>query len=76
MGFEFKIIVKLDTNDKEKIKGLIPSADNDVKFEDAIEFEEDGIYVCKYRTSKLWTGLEQVKEYLDDKKLNYNIEEL
>lgn len=76
MGFEFKILVQLATDDKEKIARLIRSNEDNDTFGDEVEFEDDGIYVCKYNTSDLWTGLEQLKDFLDKKKIDYIIEEL
>jgi hypothetical protein len=38
-----------------------------------IIFEEDGIYICQYGSSYLWTDIEKLKDYLDNEKIEYKI---
>ncbi|MFD2562917.1 hypothetical protein [Aquimarina rubra] len=39
----------------------------------SIIFENDGIYICQYNASYVWTELEELKHYLDDKSVTYTI---
>lgn len=38
-----------------------------------ILFETDGIYICQFGTSYLWTWLEALKHYLDSNEISYLI---
>lgn len=38
-----------------------------------IAFEEDGIYVCQYESSNLWSNLDKLKEYFENHKITYEI---
>lgn len=38
-----------------------------------IAFETDGIYICQYGTSHLWTDLEEIKGYLDENQITFKI---
>lgn len=38
-----------------------------------IVFEEDGIYICQYGSSYLWTDIENLKDYIDSEKIEYKI---
>jgi hypothetical protein len=77
MGFEFKIITRLTLEEQEQIKELIPEAKNEeVSYKDELKFDEDGIYICKYRSSNLWEGFEKLKQYLENKTIPYMVEEI
>jgi hypothetical protein len=77
MGFEFKIMTTLSVDNKREIEEIIKKTmDKSIEFSDEVHFEDDGIYVCKYRSSNFWEGLESIKEYLDDEKIRYKTEEL
>ena len=38
-----------------------------------IVFEEDGIYICQYGSSYLWTDIEYLKDYIENEKIEYKI---
>jgi len=49
-------------------------ADNNGKMPNInIVFEEDGIYICQYGSSYLWTDIENLKDYIDNEKIEYKI---
>lgn len=38
-----------------------------------IVFENDGIYICQYSTSYLWTNLDKLKNYIESNKIKYKL---
>ncbi|GFD83789.1 hypothetical protein KUL118_66510 [Tenacibaculum sp. KUL118] len=36
-----------------------------------IVFENDGIYICQYGSSYLWTNLDKLKDYIKSNKIEY-----
>lgn len=38
-----------------------------------IIFESDGIYICQYAASYVWTGIEMLKEYLKCHTIDYQL---
>ena len=38
-----------------------------------IVFENDGIYICQYGSSYLWTDLDKLKDYIERNKIEYEI---
>ncbi len=39
----------------------------------SLHFERDGIYICQYGTSFLWTGLDGLKDYLENQKVEFEV---
>lgn len=39
----------------------------------SIIFEEDGIYICQYGSSYVWTDLDALKSYLENELIEYEI---
>lgn len=39
----------------------------------SIIFENDGIYICQYGSSYLWTDLDQLKYYIEEENIEYKI---
>jgi len=39
----------------------------------SIIFENDGIYICQYGSSYLWTDLDQLKDYIENENIEYEI---
>jgi len=81
MGFEYKVVIKLNDTNKQGIENIITELQNQTaskdKWPDAyIKIEEDGIYICQNRISNVFEGLEKIKNYLTGNNLNYTIEEL
>lgn len=50
---------------KAENKGEIPNI--------SVIFEEDGIYICQYYTSYLWSGLDDLKKYIECIKIECEI---
>lgn len=47
-------------------------AENTGKIPDiSIIFEKDGIYICQWSSSYIWTGLEELKNYLEKEQVEY-----
>ena len=38
-----------------------------------IVFKEDGIYICQFGSSYLWTDLDKLKDYIESNKIEYEI---
>jgi hypothetical protein len=36
-------------------------------------FEKDGIYVCQYNSTYIWTDLNELKNYIQNEKIEYEI---
>lgn len=39
----------------------------------SIIFEEDGIYICQYSSSYVWTDLEELKNYIETESIEYKL---
>lgn len=39
----------------------------------SIIFENDGIYICQYSSSYLWTNLDELKIYMADNQIEYEV---
>lgn len=39
----------------------------------SIIFEEDGIYICQYGSSYMWTDLNELKSYMEKEHIAYDI---
>lgn len=39
----------------------------------SIIFEEDGIYICQWGSSYVWTDLDELKNYIEKEQINYEI---
>ncbi|MDN3692657.1 hypothetical protein QWZ06_10395 [Chryseobacterium tructae] len=39
----------------------------------SIIFEEDGIYICQYGSSYVWTDLDELKNYIEKEQIAYKI---
>jgi hypothetical protein len=78
MGFEFKIIANLSEGDKQEIGELINKLPilRLENYSDVVELHSDGFYVCKYHSSNLWDGLEDLKKYLLDNSIKFRVVEL
>lgn len=62
--YEFENNIFLDFRRPENI-GKIPNI--------SIIFENDGIYICQWGSSYLWTDLDQLKNYIEDENIEYRI---
>jgi hypothetical protein len=77
MGFEYKITVSLSESDKTEIEHIYKNIDSKKSdFSPEIEIEDDGIYVCKYDKPDLWLGLDDLYDFLIEKKLDFKTDEL
>ena len=38
-----------------------------------IVFENDGIYICQWGSSYLWTDLDKLKDYIESNKIEYEL---
>lgn len=77
MGYEYKIIIALTTEEREAVAQLILSKRTANKlWDDFVEIERDGIYVCKNLHPDVWKEFEELHHYLDTLKKTYTVEEL
>ena len=77
MGFEYKIVVSLSSMDKKEVEGICLKYKSNLKdFPFDFEVKDYEIYICRFDKPLLWTDLEDLRDYLQKRKLKFDIEEI
>ncbi len=77
MGFEYRIVVSLSPKDKIEVKRICLKYKSNLKdFRFDFDVKDCEIYICRFDKPVIWKDLEDLRDYIQKRKLKFEIEEI